>query len=96
MSIEDSGPHLQLWREGDQFLVSAFSAAGFKKQQLARLNRCRVYLQVTTLADLTNGSGNAITDLAWMGELDQTRPVITRGHTNSGHPRIFGLNGKQH
>ena len=44
MSIEDLGPHLQLRCEGDQFLVSALSAAGFKKQQLAHLNWCQLYL----------------------------------------------------
>jgi len=64
MSMEDDGPHLQLRREGDQFLVAAFSAAGYTKTNLARLNRCHLFLQVTTLADVTTGPGRAISDSA--------------------------------
>ena len=74
MSINDGDPHLQLRREGDMFLVSAFSAAGFAKQCLVRLNRCRLFLQVTTLADIVTGLGTAITNSAWQGTLDTTRP----------------------
>ena len=48
-------------RQGDVFLMEAFAAQGFSKNQLIILNRCRLYLQVMTTADIMNGFGNRFT-----------------------------------
>jgi hypothetical protein len=42
------------------FLMSEFIRNGFKHNRLARLNRCRLFLQVYTLADICSGDGRKI------------------------------------
>ena len=49
-------------REGDVFLMEAFQAQGYTNNQLKMLNNCRKFLQVMTLADITTGSGDALTE----------------------------------
>ena len=78
MSMDDPGPHLEVRRAGDQFLIQTFYEAGFKGRQLCQLNRCRLYLRVTTLADIANGSGTTIAPTAWQGTYDSTRPHYYR------------------
>jgi hypothetical protein len=73
MQIKDSVEHLSLERENDQFLIRAFQHAGFKGKALGRLNACRLFLQATTVADITTGCGRYITQSAWAGRLDTTR-----------------------
>jgi hypothetical protein len=46
--------------EGDKMLIEAFMQNGYKGKELRELNRCRLYLQCTNLADITNGKGNKI------------------------------------
>ena len=61
MSLEEDGPHLTTRRDNDTFLTLVFYANGFRGKQLHRLNHCRVYLRMTTLADITTRSGSHIT-----------------------------------
>ncbi len=74
MSIDTPGPDLPLRRRHDRFLLPSFYASGFRGAELQSLNRCRVYLQVTTLADIADGAGTSITKSAWDGHLDMLRP----------------------
>jgi hypothetical protein len=46
--------------EGDKMLMEAFMQNGYKGKALRDLNKCRLYLQCTNLADITNGKGNKI------------------------------------
>lgn len=71
----DPTDNLQLTRTHDIFLIPAFVRAGYQGQQLVRLNRCRIYLKCTTLADITTGNGQEPLD----GILKGTRPKL-RGH----------------
>jgi hypothetical protein len=41
-------------------LMEAFMQHGYKGKALGDLNKCRLYLQCTNLADITNGKGNKI------------------------------------
>jgi hypothetical protein len=41
-------------------LMEAFTQNGYKGKALRGLNKCRLYLQCTNLADITNGKGNKI------------------------------------
>ena len=54
-------------RDGDIFLMDAFQRAGFTKRQLLPLNRCRIYLKVETLSDITDGTGDQISKQAYDG-----------------------------
>ena len=58
--LEAKTAELQLQRANDQFLMSEFIRHGFKNKRLVRLNRCRVYLQVYTLADVCTGDGRKL------------------------------------
>ena len=60
--------YLSLQREGDFFLVERFESVGFKKKQLASLNRCRIFLQIITAANAVNGLGNNIYKDIYMGQ----------------------------
>ena len=75
MGIEDTVPELELQREGDQYLVRAFQAAGYQGASLRRLNVCRMFLQVVTVSDIATGCGRFISTSGWEGKLDDTRAV---------------------
>jgi hypothetical protein len=57
----------------DQFLMPAFRRY-FTKSQLQAINRCRLYLQVSTLAEIVTADGMAVTALAMEGQWDVHRP----------------------
>ena len=59
---------LSLKQEHDQFLMEAFQKENFTIKQLQKLNQCRIYLSVETLADITDGSGNQISKMAYDGK----------------------------
>ena len=48
---------LTLKRDNDIFLNEQFLTKGYPKSQLVLINRCRLYLQVTTQSDITSGDG---------------------------------------
>jgi hypothetical protein len=74
MIIEDSLPDIQLRREGDELLVDLLVAAGYRGQDLQRLNKCRLFLQVATSSDITTADGRKIAKTAWDGVVDGTSP----------------------
>jgi len=51
---------IQPLRRHDVFLMEAISKLGLTPQQLEQVNACRMYLQVTTLADITDHTGTLI------------------------------------
>ena len=54
-------------RDNNKFLMKEFQKAGFSKKQLIKLNRCRFYLHVETLSDITDGKGDQISTLSYTG-----------------------------
>jgi hypothetical protein len=60
------GKKLQGKREGDGFLMPQL-ARHYKGRDLRRLNNCRIFLQVLTLADICSVDGNAFLLAAWEG-----------------------------
>lgn len=64
---------LELHREHDVFLMEMFQRANFKPTDLVKLNRCCKFLQVVTLSDITDGSGNQISKTYWDGNKDNQR-----------------------
>jgi hypothetical protein len=73
MQIDDLVADLALDREHDQFIIGAFQQAGYNGKTLGRLNRCRVFLQATTVSDISTGCGKFVAQAAWTGRVDTTR-----------------------
>ena len=66
INLESTLPTLALQCPADQFLMDAFQS--HYRKGLAKLNRCRMYLNVCTLAEITTADGKYITKAAWNGE----------------------------
>jgi hypothetical protein len=73
MQIEDNVKDLTLQRENDQFIIRAFQQVGYKGKLLGQLNACRMFLNITTVADMATGCGKYVTQLTWTGKKDITR-----------------------
>ena len=58
--VEVNNIELLMPREGDQWLMRLFMAAGFSKDQLLRLNRVRIYMQVLFLSDVLGANGKTL------------------------------------
>jgi hypothetical protein len=85
ITIEDKVGDIQLKRRGDDYLMRIFTQYGYKGAALKRLNACRLFLQVETVADITMVDGRYIA--AWVLEGNATANPITY-HTwpNQGDP----------
>jgi len=59
-------------RINDELIMPAFYAAGFWGCNLACLNRCQIYLQWTSLADLCDRLGHYLNPDMWAGQLNTT------------------------
>ena len=57
-------------RMDDHLLIPLFWDMGFRKAQLVALNRCRLFLQVSTLSDLASGDGKSLLHCFWIGNRD--------------------------
>jgi hypothetical protein len=68
---EEVTGNIILRRENDRFImdVIALQCEDFSTNELAHINRCRMYLQVTTLADITNGNGTMIRQGVQKGQM---------------------------
>ncbi len=58
-------PDFPLNHYGDKELVQAFLQNRFRQPQLGALRRCRMYLQVLCLSDLTTGTGDRLLMNNW-------------------------------
>ena len=90
IELHDSAGKLVLSRRQDQFLMEAFISSDYSGRDLKRLNECRMYLQVTTLADIVDAGGLLISLLSWEGRRDhrtgfyyewpRSPPSLSRDH----------------
>ena len=71
MQIDDNLPHLQQYRRGDKFLTEEFIKFGYQGKDLRMLNECRMFLKVTTLAEILTADGERIEEWAWEGRKKQ-------------------------
>jgi len=55
-------------QRSDREIMHIFLSAGFRTDELATLNRCRMYLRVIFLSDICNGTGTAVDNQFWVGE----------------------------
>jgi hypothetical protein len=66
-AINISGPtHSAILREGDCYLMPSFATI-YPAAVLQRLNRCRMFLQVLTIAEIVSTDGKDFTDQGWNG-----------------------------
>lgn len=68
MILDEGTKSLYLLRQNDSFIMEDFLKAGYQGEELAEMNRCRMYLQVTTLADISTGDGWALWRTALQGQ----------------------------
>ena len=68
-------PDLKSRRVHDQFIMQIFGAAGISGKELRPLQRCRLFLQATTLTDLANAEGTHLTTEALQGIRRQMEPA---------------------
>lgn len=87
MHIKEDTPSLQGSRQNDKFLIEEFVHLGYRSGDLQTLNRCRLYLQVTTTADISTGCGRFISPLAIEGkytpDIPRTQHWPQQGRPNS-------------
>ena len=68
ISLKDDTPIITLLRINDKSIMKIFlNSKEIKKEWLPTLNKCRLYLQAFSLADITTGSGKYIREKAWHG-----------------------------
>jgi len=70
--IETDIPDQTVTRVNDTLIMLSFHVARFRGNDLSWLNRCRIYLQCTTLANLCNGSSNYLNPDMWAGHPNTT------------------------
>ena len=87
----DEFPELQKGRENDQFLMEAFTKAGFSPTNLRDLNTARKQLQVITLADITTADGQKIDPEVWEG-----RPPRQTWHNYTWFRKPDRLDNRRH
>lgn len=72
MRLKSQGITLPLQRMNDEYIMRIFQAK-YKAAAVAKLNRYRIHLRVTTIADITTGDGVHLSEDRWMGRRDDTR-----------------------
>ena len=75
VGIKESTPLLELQREGNMFLMQHFAMTGTQGAELEKVNRCWLYLQVMSLANISSGDGHLILEDAWKGVLAMFWPA---------------------
>jgi hypothetical protein len=69
--------------------MTAFIAKGFKKNRLVRLNRCQLFLQVYTLANICSGDGRKLC-LEFLGGRNPMPGSSRLNWPNQGNPPPAG------
>ena len=68
VTIRNVLPKFKPNRKKDKNLMEWFTNIGFYGLELAAINRCRLYLQVIYLSDITTGDGKYISPATYDGE----------------------------
>jgi len=84
MSMRDTSPDVPMWTSKDEMLIMAFFKAGHTGKLLRHLNLCRLHLQASTVADLTDASATGMRDSAWNGMRDRSCSSNTIDWPNQG------------
>jgi hypothetical protein len=68
VQLIDDLPDFPALREHDRPIMAVFGDLGWSDKLLYRVNICRMFLQVITLADIATGDGKRISYDAWTGK----------------------------
>ena len=71
--IKSNAPSLKTSRMHDTFIMEDINELQISSMDKARLNLCRVYLQVLTLSDITDAGGTSILECVMNGRRDESR-----------------------
>ena len=66
--IQGQTPTLRTWREHDSMLMDALErtqGVHISSEEKQAFQRCRLYLQVNTISNITNGQGTNLLEAAW-------------------------------
>jgi hypothetical protein len=77
--VEDDLPGFGYLREHNILLMEVFTELGFSTRDLGKLNVCWLHLQVMSLAEITDGRGERITQNTWTGARSITSNQYTWG-----------------
>ena len=69
--FSEPGPSISPQCERDRALMEIFQTVGFSRKELMQLNRCRLYYQITSISDVTDGTGTLLS-LRWVTRLPPT------------------------
>ena len=68
ITLKDNTSKVPMFRERDKPLMEIIlQASGITHKQHMTINRCRMYLQIFSVADMVTGDGQDITEDAWEG-----------------------------
>lgn len=81
MKVDISAPCPQLHYKHGQFLMTLFSENGYCISHLKALNQCCLFLQVSSLSDITYSDDASILECFWTGYWD---PLNLTHHTWPG------------
>ena len=89
ITLEDKTATIPMLREGDKCIMKAFMTnTSIPTASLKTLNKCRMYLKVFSLADITTGTGNKIRNEAWHGRRFNTGRENSSSWPNWGRPSL--------
>ena len=84
--VEFGDVPIELPRDGDQWLMKLFEAAGFCRQDLIRLNRVRIYQQVLFLSEILGASGKML-DRKYLRKRPEAEKWSCLNYPNEKPPR---------
>jgi len=87
-------PSLQLKCDCNTFLMEMFWNKGYRGQQLVDLNQCHLWLQVTMVADITDGHGMHLLTIILAGNKAHLSP-LSKQTPPTATQWIFLVNGSQ-
>ena len=92
MLTESVTSNVVLRRSHDSFIMSKIvDLSCYSRAELEHINRCRIYLQVTTLSDITTACGKFFSHAAYHCHFDDTIPHHYQWPTQ---PRPYGYSRK--
>jgi len=62
--------------QGDRFLMEDFNNQDFPQHKLEKLNACRMYLQVTTLSEITDHTGTELLPQVLVNRINETPKAL--------------------
>jgi hypothetical protein len=89
IQLRDDLPDFPMLRENDRPIMEALGELGWSDHHMYKLNICRMFLQVVTMAEITNGDGTRLAYDAWTGTKSITNNTSYRWPFQPNPPPSF-------